>query len=205
MSSKLPTEHLLRGIKSARVREAFNQVDRRLFVPPSHQGEAWGDYPLPIEDQATISQPSLVAKMTEWLNIGPSDRVLEIGTGSGYQTAILAELAAEVHTVEISQRLTTSALKRLDRLGYRNIHFHQCDGAEGWPDDAPYDRILATVAFPYMPEALLEQLDSDDSLAVLPVGNSSQMQTLTRYQMRDGRCHEAELLPVRFLTLRGQA
>ncbi len=202
MSYEFHTKQLLRGIQSARVREAFNRVDRSQFVPRTHQNEAWADHPLPIEDQATISQPSLVALMTEWLDIRPGDRVLEIGTGSGYQTAILAELCAEVHSIEISQILATSAKQRLDSLGYTNIHVHPCDGAQGWPSAAPYDRILGTVAFPRKPDALLEQLGGDGSLAVLPIGPAWQTQTLTRYLVRDGKCHATNCLPVCFLGLR---
>ncbi|MFW5874578.1 MAG: protein-L-isoaspartate(D-aspartate) O-methyltransferase [Verrucomicrobiota bacterium] len=193
---------LLNEIRDKRVRTAFEKVDRAHFVPKSLQAEAWSDRPLPIEDEATISQPSLVAKMTEWLDIGPEHRVLEIGTGSGYQTAILAELAAEVHTVEFSSTLSRTAKTRLEDLGYDNVHFRCGDGAEGWPEHAPYDRILATVAFPTKPNALLGQLADTGGRCLVPVGPPDDTQYLVRYTRQADAVDEETLLPVRFLSLR---
>ena len=124
-------EPLLEDVESNTVRTVFLQTDRSLFVLEKDKHHAWADHPLPIEDGATISQPSLVAKMTEWLDLSVDSRVLEIGTGSGYQTALLAQLAAEVYTIEISKRLSKSAQKRLACLNLSNIHFRNGDGAQG--------------------------------------------------------------------------
>jgi len=202
MAPEFPVENLLRGISDERVRAAFARVDRARFVPESLRDRAWDDRPLPIEEDATISQPSLVAQMTEWLQIGPGDRVLEIGTGSGYQTALLAELATEVATVEFSRRLAASARKRLEKLGYTDIRFRIGDGRKGWPEHAPYDRILATVAFPERPDRLLEQLSPNGGIALIPVGPSSETQSLIRYRKSDAGIAEERRLPVRFLSLR---
>ena len=195
-------EALLEGIRDKLVRQAFAKVDRACFVPRDLQEQAWADRPLPIEDHATISQPSLVAKMTEWLEVRRSDRVLEVGTGSGYQTAILAELAAEVVSVEYSALLTRLAQKRLVELGYTNTILRNGDGAKGCPDLAPFERILATVAFPGKPKALLEQLSSEGGIALVPVGPPDQTQYLIRYRRESDAFTEARLLPVRFLSLR---
>jgi protein-L-isoaspartate(D-aspartate) O-methyltransferase len=194
-------ESLLQDVADARVRCAFSRVDRARFVPESLQAQAWADHPLPIEDKATISQPSLVAKMTEWTNIRPEDRVLEIGTGSGYQTAILAELAAEVVSIEYSPTLTRLARNRLDELGYTNTTVQNGDGAEGCLERAPFDRILATVAFPKRPDVLLDQLTPDGGLALIPVGPPEQTQYLMRYRREGAKFSEERLLPVRFLSL----
>ncbi|MDX1680017.1 MAG: protein-L-isoaspartate(D-aspartate) O-methyltransferase [Akkermansiaceae bacterium] len=202
MSNPQATTRLLQGIEDPRVREAFEKVDRARFVPDDLRSKAWADHPLPIEDEATISQPSLVAKMTEWTEIGPGHRVLEIGTGSGYQTAILAELADEVATVEYSSILGNSARQRLGELGYDNIQFRIGDGAQGWPEHAPYERILSTVAFADTPTVLLDQLRSEEGLALVPVGPPGGVQRLTLYRRDGDRILEEELTPVRFLSLR---
>ncbi len=202
MTNHDPAKPLLRGVADARVRQAFSKIDRARFVPDSLQAEAWADHPLPIEDEATISQPSLVAQMTEWLEIGPNDRVLEIGTGSGYQTAILAELAAEVATVEFSSTLSRTARARLEDLGYTKVHFRNGDGAEGWAEHAPYDRILATVAFPEKPTRLLDQLSPENGVALVPLGPPGGIQHLTRYRRSGNDVTEEHLLLVRFLSLR---
>jgi len=194
-------ESLLRNITNPRTREAFARVDRAAFVPAALQSRAWADHPLPIEDEATISQPSLVAQMTDWLDPRPTDRVLEIGTGSGYQTAILAEMAAEIDSVEFSAILSQSADERLRQLGYANIRCHCGDGAKGWPENAPYDRILATVAFPSRPRTLLDQL-AEGGRCLAPVGAPGETQSITRYQKEPGGIRETTLIPVRFLSLR---
>lgn len=201
MNEKLINK-LLSGVKDPRVREAFARVDRACFVPEGVRAGAWSDHPLPIEDEATISQPSLVAKMTEMLKVGSGDRVLEIGTGSGYQTAILAELAAEVETVEYSSILSRTAQARLVELGYRNIYFRNGDGSEGWEAHAPYDRIIATVAFPEKPDKLMTQLSPDQGIAIIPVGQPRGTQYLTLYKNSEAGITEERLLPVRFLSLR---
>lgn len=201
MTDHQQAKALLNGISDARVCRVFAKIDRAHFVPKSLQSEAWADRPLPIEDQATISQPSLVAKMTEWLDVGAGDRVLEIGTGSGYQTAILAELAAEVVSIEYSPTLTRIAQGRLAALGYTNITVRNGDGSRGCLEHAPYDRILATVAFPNRPDALLEQLSLENGIALVPVGPRNDMQYLLRYRRQGDEIKEERLIPVRFLSL----
>ena len=194
-------ESLLEGVENDAVRAAFNQTDRSLFVLPKDQPHAWADHPLPIEDGATISQPSLVAKMTEWLDLTADSRALEIGTGSGYQTALLAELAAEVYTIEISKQLSESAQRRLQSLNFSNIYFRNGDGSHGWPEAALFDRIIATVAFRERPTQLLEQL-SAGGICLVPVGPPKRTQQLKLYKKTDTQITEQNLCPVRFLSLR---
>ena len=193
-------EPLAKGIHDASVREAFTHTDRSRFVSPQFRTSAWSDHPLPIEDSATISQPSLVAEMTEWLELTPECRVLEIGTGSGYQTALLAQLAAAVYTIEISQQLSQHAESRLEALGFRDIHFRISDGACGWPESAPYDRIIATVAFPSRPIRLLNQL-SEGGICLVPVGMPGETQQLIQYQRHGASITERTRCPVRFISL----
>ena len=194
-------EPLVKGISDASVRKAVTHTDRSRFVSAQLKTIAWLDHPLPIEDSATISQPSLVAQMTEWLELTPACRVLEIGTGSGYQTALLAQLAAAVYTIEISKELSQNAESRLRALGYRDIHFRICDGAQGWPEAAPFDRIIATVAFPDRPTQLLNQL-SNDGICLVPVGIAGETyQQLIQYQRHGASITERSRCPVRFLSL----
>lgn len=194
-------EPLLNGIRNAAVREAFLHTDRSRFVPIGQKENAWADHPLPIEDGATISQPSLVARMTEWLEPALHYRTLEIGTGSGYQTALLAQLVAEVCTVEISELLSNSAKARLKALGFSNVHFRIGDGAQGWPEMAPFDRIIATVAFPQQPDPLLRQL-RDGGICLAPVGGPGETQQLIRYCKTGSATSEEILCAVRFLSMR---
>jgi protein-L-isoaspartate(D-aspartate) O-methyltransferase len=193
-------EPLAKRIRSASVRKAFTHTDRSRFVLPHLKTSAWSDHPLPIGGSATISQPSLVAKMTEWLELTPDCRVLEIGTGSGYQTALLAQLAAAVYTIEISKQLSQRAESRLQALGYNGIHFRISDGTRGWPDAAPFDRIIATVAFPYRPIRLLNQL-SEGGICLAPVGMPSETQQLIQYQRHGASITERTRCPVRFIGL----
>ena len=201
MSYYPQAEPLVRRIRSASVRKAFTHTDRSRFVLPQLKMSAWLDHPLPIGPYATISQPSLVAKMTEWLELTPDCRVLEIGTGSGYQTALLAQLSAAVYTVEISKQLSQRAEYRLQALGYRSIYFRISDGARGWPDTAPFDRIIATVAFPYRPTELLNQL-SAEGICLLPIGLPRETQQLVQYQRHGTSITERTRCHVRFLGLR---
>ena len=194
-------EPLVRGISNAAVRDAFTHTDRSLFVPPYLRKDAWADHPLPIEEGATISQPSLVAQMTEWLEPSPDCRVLEIGTGSGYQTALLSRLVDAVYTVEISELLSSDAQARLESLGYRNIHFRIGDGANGWPEAAPFHRIIATVAFKRRPDQLINQLAAR-GICLVPVGMPGETQQLIRYQKSGTGVAEDVLCAVRFLSLR---
>ena len=194
-------EPLVNGISNNSVRDVFIRTDRSLFVPNSQKGHAWADHPLPIEDGATISQPSLVAQMTEWLELTAECKVLEIGTGSGYQTALLAQLAASVYTVEISELLSSNARARLKSLGFSHIHFRIGDGADGWPQMAPFDRIIATVAFKSQPDQLLNQL-ARKGVCLVPVGMPDRTQQLIRYQKNGAVITEDILCAVRFLSLR---
>jgi protein-L-isoaspartate(D-aspartate) O-methyltransferase len=200
MSYYPQAEPLAKGIHDASVRKAFTHTDRSRFVLPHLKTSAWADHPLPIEDSATISQPSLVAEMTEWLELTPDCRVLEIGTGSGYQTALLAQLAADVYTIEISQQLSKLAESRLEALDYWAIHFRTGDGAQGWPEAAPFDRIIATAAFNYRPIRLLNQL-ADTGICLAPVGMPGETQQLMQYQRHGASVTERARCPVRFLSI----
>lgn len=194
-------EPLVAGISNASVRDVFIRTDRSLFVTPVQKNNAWADHPLPIEDSATISQPSLVAKMTEWLDLTADCKVLEIGTGSGYQTALLSQLSATVYTVEISKLLSSNAQARLESLGYSNIQFRIGDGAHGWSEMAPFDRIIATVAFEHRPDQLLDQLTAEGACLV-PVGERGRIQQLTCYRKIGADIREDILCAVHFLSLR---
>ncbi|MBD3426001.1 MAG: protein-L-isoaspartate(D-aspartate) O-methyltransferase [Candidatus Omnitrophica bacterium] len=167
---RMVDEQLLpRGIKDPRVIEAFLKVPREAFVPRPYNIASYADRPLPIGEGQTISQPYIVALMTECLGLSGGEKVLEVGTGSGYQAAILAEICAEVYTVERQERLLKRTRKLLDRQGYRNIHFMCGDGTLGWDEGAPYDGIIVTAAAPQVPERLKDQLAEEGRL-VIPVG-----------------------------------
>jgi protein-L-isoaspartate(D-aspartate) O-methyltransferase len=169
-----------RGVEDERVLEAMLKVPRHLFVPNNLRERAYDDSPLPIGDGQTISQPYMVAWMTELLALKESDRVLEVGTGSGYQAAILCELAKEVFSVEKYSSLASQAEERLRTLGYRNIKVRVGDGTLGWPEEAPFDGIIVTAGSPSVPQPLLEQL-ADGGRLVIPVGSSGmQMLNLIR-------------------------
>jgi len=174
-----------RGISSLRVLAAMRRVPRHLFVPPGLWDQAYNDYPLPIGEDQTISQPYIVALMTEALEIKDTDRVLEIGTGSGYQAAILTELAAAVYSIDRLASLTEGARKVLENLGYQNFQVRVGDGTLGWPEEAPFDAILVTAGAPQVPRPLVEQLALGGRL-VIPVGDRFS-QTLTRvWKTREG-------------------
>jgi protein-L-isoaspartate(D-aspartate) O-methyltransferase len=190
------------GISDERVLEAIRRLDRSEFVPESVRGAAGQDSPLPIGHGQTISQPFVVALMTQALNPQPGERVLEIGTGSGYQTAVLAQLCGEVYTVEVVPELAEPARERLTRLGYRNVHFQVGDGSAGWPEEAPFDAILGTAAPERMPPALYQQLRPGGRL-VLPVGPRHEVQELIRVtRPLQGEVPQVEkLLSVRFVPM----
>jgi len=171
-----------RGVEDERVLEAMLKVPRHLFVPNNLRERAYDDSPLPIGDGQTISQPYMVAWMTELLGLKGSDRVLEVGTGSGYQAAILCELAQEVFSVEKYPSLASQAEERLRTLGYRNIKVRVGDGTLGWPEEAPFDGIIVTAGSPSVPQPLLEQL-ADGGRLVIPVGSSG-MQMLNLIQRK---------------------
>lgn len=189
-----------RGIRDERVLAAMRKVGRHAFLAKHQWPSAYGDHPLPIGDDQTISQPYIVALMTEALELTGSERVLEIGTGSGYQTAILAELAGEVFSVEILPQLTKRARSTLQSLGYTNIHFRVGDGHEGWPENAPYDAVLVTAAPKEVPDSLLGQIGEEGRL-VIPVGVLNQ--ELEFHRRRKGKRSVERLASVRFVPLVG--
>jgi protein-L-isoaspartate(D-aspartate) O-methyltransferase len=187
-----------RGISDPGVLEAMRRVRRDLFVPETLRSRAYADEPLPIGGGQTISQPYIVAFMTEALGLTPSARVLEIGTGSGYQTAVLAELAAEIFSIEIVSGLAARAHRLLDDLGYRNIRFRTGDGVPGWPDEAPFDAIIAAAAPAAVPPEWAAQL-APHGVLVLPVGTGSQ--SLVRLTRQGAAWRQENLMSVRFVPL----
>jgi len=177
MEFAIPRERMVteqvtrRGVRDARVLRAMGKVPRHRFVDEALSGRAYGDYPLPIGERQTISQPYMVALMTEALELVGHERVLEIGTGSGYQTAILAELCSKVYSIERIKGLADRAIRMLDSLGYYNVLVRVGDGSLGWREEAPFDAILVTAAAPSVPDALVEQLSPKGRL-VVPVGDA---------------------------------
>lgn len=192
-----------RDLRNARVLAAMGRVPRHRFVPASERVAAYRDHPLPIGYGQTISQPYIVAFMTEMLDPQPEDRVLEIGTGSGYQAAVLAELVAQVRTIEIVEPLASSAARTLHELGYTNVLVRAGDGYQGWPDEAPYDAIIVTCAPTAVPEPLVQQLKEGGRM-IIPVG-PAQDQALHLLRKRQGRVETRAVLPVRFVPMTGQA
>lgn len=194
-----------RGVRSPRVLDAMRRVRRERYVPSSLGEFAYDDTPLPIEEQQTISQPYIVAFMLEALELGGGERVLEIGTGSGYAAAVLAELAGEVYTIERHERLARTAGERLARDGYANVHVRCGDGTLGWPEAAPFDAIVVAASGPRVPETLRQQLASGGRL-VIPVGSAVGRQKLVRVTRLDAeRYREEDLAEVRFVPLVGEA
>ena len=193
-----------RGLNDPIVLEAINKVPREKFVPEDLIDSAYRDSPLPIEADQTISQPYIVALMTVALELKPTDRVLEIGTGSGYSAAVLAEIANEVYTIERHQVLADTARERLQKLGYKNIHVLQGDGSLGWPEHAPFDAIVVTAAGPDVPQSLKQQLAIGGRL-VMPVGEYRYSQTLLRVRrINESEYEEENLGGVRFVPLIGK-
>lgn len=189
-----------RRLRTPRIIDAMGAVPRHLFVPDALLAQAYEDHPLPIGSGQTISEPSVVAVMTEALEPRATDKVLEIGTGSGYQAAVLAELVAHVYTIELLPELAVVARARLDRLGHSNIHTRIGDGYRGWPEEAPFDRILVTAAPPELPPALLEQL-AEGGVLVAPVGGSAEIQRLVRVRRLGGRLSHEDLGGVLFVPM----
>jgi len=191
-----------RGVTDTLVLRAMRTVPRHLFVPPAYRAYAYSDQPLPIGEEQTISQPYIVALMTELLELKGGERVLEIGTGSGYQAAVLAEIAGEVYSIEIIDALASSAAARLDSLGFKNVRVFHGDGYRGWPDRAPFDGIVVTAAPDHVPDPLKEQLKAGARL-VIPVGSLSQeLMVITR--TADGY-DSRSVIPVRFVPMTGEA
>jgi len=187
-----------RGVRDTRVLAAMEKVPRHLFVPEGMRRYAYADEPLPIGEGQTISQPYIVAYMTEALGLGGEERVLEVGSGSGYQTAILAELVREVWTVEIVEALSWRARSVLDGLGYRNIHYRVGDGSEGWPQFAPFDAVMVTAAAAIIPDSLETQLAAGGRM-IVPVGTDYQELVLVRKEKKGVK--REKLLAVRFVPL----
>lgn len=189
-----------RGVRDPRTLEAMKTVARHLFVPEALVGQAYDDHPLPIGHGQTISQPYIVAFMTEALDLEGGETVLEVGTGSGYQAAVLAEIAGHVYSIEIVPALAEEAGARLKALGYRNVEVRAGDGYRGWPEAAPFDAIIVTAAAPRVPEPLRDQL-RDGGRLVLPVGD--EWQELVVITRRGDEYEEKKVLPVRFVPMTG--
>lgn len=190
-----------RGIVDERLLAAFRRVPRHLFVDAGLWGDAYEDHPLPIGEGQTISQPYIVALMTSLLELAGDERVLEVGTGCGYQAAILAELTREVHTIEYLPGLASQAEATLTRLGYGAVHVHTGDGSLGWPSAAPFDAVLVAAAAPQVPPPLLVQL-ADGGRLVLPVGGRG-LQHLEVWEKSGQTLHRQVIIPVVFVPLRG--
>ena len=191
-----------RGISNPRVLAALKKVPRHRFVPKKVRHLAYNDYPLPIGEDQTISQPYIVALMTEILNPEKGKTILEIGTGSGYQAAILAELYDQVYTIEIIETLGKQSKKRLSEMGYQNIHVKIGDGYQGWKEHRPFDAIIVTCAPSHIPEPLKEQL-AEGGKMIIPVGKSY-AQKLVLLIKEKGTIHEKEVIPVRFVPMIGK-
>ena len=194
------TQIRARGVSDPAVLRAMEHVPRHSFVPPDYRHDAYGDHPLPIGYGQTISQPYIVALMTQLSHVGPISRILEVGTGCGYQTAVLAEVAREVYSVEIVPELAAESQRRLQELGYKNVSVRLGDGYEGWPDHAPYDGIIVTAAAPEVPPPLLVQL-ADGGRLVIPVGTCLGGQDLWLLEKHGDRVNRTNYGGVLFVPL----
>jgi protein-L-isoaspartate(D-aspartate) O-methyltransferase len=192
----------IQGVRDRRVLDAIGRVPRHEFVSPSQWSEAYDNHPLPIGEGQTISQPFVVAAMSEALELQGDERVLEIGTGSGYQAAILAELAAEVFSIEILPDLAERAAGVLSRLGYENVHVRQGDGYAGWPEQAPFDAVIVTAAPDHVPEPLTEQLALGGRM-VIPVGPQYAQELVLLTRDEDG-IQRSRFMDVRFVPMTGE-
>jgi len=192
-----------RDIRDPKVLEILGRVPRHLFVEPSLKGKAYADHPLPIGEGQTISQPYIVAFMTQILKVQPGERVLEIGTGSGYQAAVLAELTDQVYTVEIVESLTRQAARRLKDLGYGSVRVKYGDGYFGWEEAAPFDAIIVTCAANHIPPPLIKQLKEGGRL-ILPLGSTTYFQTLTLLTKKMGKTDIQHLTGVAFVPMTGE-
>ena len=203
LQSMIANQLRARGITSPRVLRAMEEVPRHEFVPYPLQESAYDDRALPIDCEQTISQPYIVGLMTQALELTGNERVLEIGTGSGYQTAVLSRLARQVYSIERHAGLSREAEEELARLGCENVRLRVGDGSQGWPEEAPFDRIIVTAAAAQCPPALLEQL-ADPGRLVIPIG-PAQQQELVAIVRQGGREHTLPLCPCRFVPLVGEA
>ena len=193
-----------RDIRDPKVLEIMGRIPRHLFVEPSLRGKAYADYPLPIAEGQTISQPYIVALMTQILQVQPGERVLEVGTGSGYQAAVLAELGAQVYSIEVQETLAKQAALRLKELGYDRVQVRYGDGYLGWEEAAPFDAIIVTCAADHIPPPLIKQLKEGGRL-VIPLGSTTYFQTLTLLTKKEGRTDIQRLLGVAFVPMTGEA
>ncbi|MFH0932861.1 MAG: protein-L-isoaspartate(D-aspartate) O-methyltransferase [Nitrospirota bacterium] len=193
-----------RGIKDKKVLEVMAKIPRHLFVDKNLRDKAYADYPLPIGEGQTISQPYVVALMTESLLLKPTDKVLEIGTGSGYQAAVLAEIVKEVYTIEIRKSLADVAAQRLKDLGCKNVKVKYADGYFGWEDYAPFDAIIITAAANHIPPPLIKQLKEGGRL-IIPLGSTVYYQVLTLATKKKGELDVVQMGPVAFVPLVGEA
>ncbi|MDQ2970405.1 MAG: protein-L-isoaspartate(D-aspartate) O-methyltransferase [Acidobacteriota bacterium] len=197
------TQIVARGVRNPRVIDAMRTVPRHLFVEPTQRAHAYDDGPVPIGgSKQTVSQPYIVALMTDLLDLSAEDAVLEIGTGLGYQAAVLAELARKVYSVEIIEELAQQARLRLGRHGYKNIEFKVGNGYYGWPEHAPFDKIMVTAAPDLIPGALLQQLKPGGKM-VIPAGLAASQELLLVEKDPAGAVSTREILPVRFSQLEG--
>lgn len=194
---------IARGVDDRAVLAAMRKVPRHQFVPESLRPSAYDDRPLPIGEGQTISQPYIVALMTEVLDLSPDDKVLEIGTGSGYQAAVLAELVDQVYTIEILEGLGRRAQETLRRLGYNRVAVKIGDGYLGWEEHAPYDAVIVTCAPERIPQPLVDQL-AEGGRMVIPVGPQGHTQTLTLVEKRAGEVHQTAIIPVLFVPMTGE-
>lgn len=191
-----------RGIRDERVLKVLSKVPRHLFVPPDYRSQAYGDYPLPIGYNQTISQPYIVALMTELLRPDSNKKILEIGTGSGYQAAVLAKLVEQVYTIEIVKELAESSKMLLQNMGYDNVKVKEGDGYGGWPEYAPFDGIIVTAAPPQIPSPLVDQLKVG-GIMVVPVGDF--FQNLLVLEKTEDGMKRRNVIPVRFVPMTGKA
>lgn len=194
-----------RGITDSAIVAAIQHVPRHFFVPKNYQELAYANRPLPIGHDQTISQPYIVAYMTKWLDIEPGEKVLEIGTGSGYQAAVLSELTPHVYTIEIVKPLGDQAIKRFEILGYHTIKTKIGDGYQGWTEHAPFDKIILTAAPEEIPQPLIDQL-APGGIMIAPVGNVNSNQILTKITKdEEGTISRKKMLPVRFVPMTGES
>ena len=192
------TQIEMRGVADEATLSSMKKVQRHLFVPKDLRDNAYDDRPLPIGYGQTISQPFIVAYMTEIIRPDKNSKMLEIGTGSGYQAAVLAEIISDVYTIEIITELSNSSAKRLKELGYKNVYVKNADGYYGWKEHAPFDAIIVTAASEYIPPPLIEQL-KDGGRMVIPVGSPFQTQMLMLIEKKDGKITTKSLMPVMFV------
>lgn len=202
-TSMVREQLLNRGIKDKKVLDAMSRIPRHLFIEESLKNKAYEDHPLPIGEGQTISQPYVVALMTEALRLKPDDRVLEIGTGSGYQAAVLAEIAKEVYTIEIRKRLEERASKVLTDLGYKNVKTKYADGYFGWEEYAPFDAIIVTASANHIPPPLIKQLKEGGRL-IIPLGSTLYYQTLTLVTKKKGELEVEQMGGVAFVPMIGE-